>query len=1273
MMLLVKSKKIVIINFYLLLLFYSISNSFAAQTCTTTQLTGTNNDFEGISGSSDSNVITVGDKGEIFIYNGTSWSIMSSPTNQDLKDVYVLNSSFSVAVGKKGTILFNNSGTWSSSSSGTNEDFKAVWAFAANNIYTVGKKGELRYYNGAGWVDLSGVAGTGSKDLEAAWGDSNYFYALAKDGTLFRYNRNTSSWSTISTCASAVGDDTKGIWGDNAGNIYITVKGGAVYKYNGSTCVQVASSSEDLVAIYGSNTTGEIYAVGDNGEIVYFDGSNWITTSEGSEDIKDVWVSSAGNAYYSSKKGYTSTCTFTATPATSSCTTTTIASGEDLEAISGSTTSNVITVGKNGEVWQYNGTTWTQITVPSNPDEDLKDIYVINGNNSVAVGKNGTVIIQINGIWSVLSSPGGEDLKGVWAYSTSDIWVFGKKGSIFHWDGNAWANHKAAAGAGNSDDFEDSWGNSQYVYGLTKTGELFRYDRSGSSWSNITTCTGPNLNFKDLWGDSSGNIYLSGKDNNDGVVFKYNGTTCTQVTTTSEKLEGIYGSTTTGDIFAVGKNGQLTQYDGSSWTASTTGSEDFKDVWVAADGTAFYAGKNGQVTTCSIATSSIHHILITHDGSGLTCNPENITVNACTDATCSSISSSDVSVTLTPPGWVGGDTKTIISGSSVFQLRKSAAATYRMSASSSSPSASSTLECTNTAISVTNTTTACDIVFYDSGFIFDISDPQTACTTSGSVTVSAVRKDLTSQQCVPSFTNRTENINFWTSYTNPTNGTTQLTINSGATNFTLATAAPGTAVALTFNTNGQATLTINYPDAGRLTLNSSFTGSGSEAGLIMTGSDVFTTIPAKFYVTSADANNDCASGDATCSAFKKAGETFNLNIRAACTDNTVTPNFQLNNIIVTHDNIAPNINEGTLSVGTFNMIAVDSGAHTIINETVSEVGVFTFTATTPNITDTSNIYYGLTLNSGTSDNIGRFYPDHFTVDSPTLSNRSDIVGCVDPFTYMDENMQFDFNLRAENSSNALTLNYVNTFAKLNVTTLAQMNYGATNNNTDYSVRTVASSSGNFTNGIAAVTATISLTRQSVTQVPLTAYTIGIAPQDSDAVLLANYNLALSGGSNTHGSLGQTELRFGRGIINNAFGSEFVALSVPWLAQYYNTVQSGFITNTDDSCTPLSTSILDLSNSGSNPAQGVSSISIGSGTTTATVNNNPVSSGDANLIFSPPSSPGFTDIDINFSTFDYLQFDWDNNGTHDNNPPTVRATFGSYRGDDRIIYWKELFN
>lgn len=204
--------------------------------------------------------------------------------------------------------------------------------------------------------------------------------------------------------------------------------------------------------------------------------------------------------------------------AAQTCTTNQIAA-VDFNGISGSSDNNVVAAGKNGEVYIYDGANWSTnpVTSPGNPRKDLEDVSVINATSSVVVGKNGTVLLQNSGSWSTLTAPTGEELKAVWAYSTSDFYVFGKKGTVYHYNG-AWSDLSGAASTGNNDDFEDAWGNGTYLYGLTKAGKLFQLTLAGS-WTTINTCAAAaNRDLKSLWGDAAGNLYLAGKG---GDVFYY--------------------------------------------------------------------------------------------------------------------------------------------------------------------------------------------------------------------------------------------------------------------------------------------------------------------------------------------------------------------------------------------------------------------------------------------------------------------------------------------------------------------------------------------------------------------------------------------------------------------------------------------------------------------------------------------------------------------------------------------------------------------------------
>lgn len=1267
----------------LLILFLITISQFviAAQTCTTSQIGPSSNDFDGISGSSDSNVIAVGENGMTYVYDGTSWSFKNAGTAQDLNAVSTLSASLAYAVGDDGTIKIYNGTNWSNSSSGTSEKLQGVWVYSSTEVFAVGENGVVLRYNGSVWSDLSAAANTGSTDLEAAWGNTTNFYALGKNGNLYIYNRSGNSWSTITTCASAISDDANALWGDSSNNIYISVDGGAVYKYDGSTCTQVATSSEDLNGIFGSNTTGEIYAVGDNGTVVYYNGTSWASATESSEDINAVWLSeTAGNAYYAIDKGYASSCTYTAGGGGgSSCTTTTTSSGEDLDGISGSSKTDVLGVGKDGEVWAYDGTNWAAVSVAGNPGEDLEDVFAIDSTNSVAVGDSGAVLLETNGSWSTLTAPTSKDLRGVWAYSTSEIYVFGKEGAIYSYNGSSWTSLGASAGAGSNDKFEDAWGNSTYVYGLTEKGKLFRYTRSGGAWTEITTCAiGGNVQFEDLWGDGSGNIYLAGDNNSNGVVYKYNGTTCTQVATATDDLKGIFGSTSTGEIYAVGKNGYTLYYNGTTWTEVRRGTEDLNDVWVASDGTPFYSGDSGTLTTCSVP-STFDHFLITHDGTGLTCEPESITVTACANANCTAPHyTSAVSVTLSPTGWVGGDTQTITGGSGTFQLSKTTTGSYTLNVASSSPAPTdSTTQCINSGAS----NTSCNITFYNSGFIYDIPN-LTSCATSTSVTVSAVRLDNNTQACIPTFQSTTKTIKFGTSFSSPASGTKQAVLNNGTTNYTLNNTSPVTDVPLTFNASGQTTITLTYPDAGQLNLNSNY-ASGS---LSMSGSDSFVSVPAKLYVYSDDANSACATNDATCSAFKAAGSNvssqFNLKVRAACADNTITPNFVLDNIAITHTNTAPAIAQGTIGVASFNMATSDNGEHIISNQSVSEVGVFTFTATAPT-------YLGVTGPTGTSTYIGRFTPDHFCVSSSSLTNRTDSnskLSCTDSFSYLSEDFTTIFTLTAQRSDavcsdSSLTKNYSSTFSKLDTSALLAsdnpndatetgvLNFSAIDGTTDLSSRisfnTAASTSnGQFDNtGKLIVTAKLDIARSGIApnytaETPFTNTNLNIKPIDSDNI----------GAAATNTTIGNTALYFGRLYADSTFGAEQEGLPM-WAEPQYCNAQSGGVcsdwqTKSDDTCSlysvtpPADTALGNLSaNDGQGYWVAATTYSETSGITYTTDSNNHKAGW---RVWYTAGGTGGT-YTIPFVTHPYLV-------TEDGS-----ASFGLYRGDDRIIYWREVFN
>ena len=65
-------------------------------------------------------------------------------------------------------------------------------------------------------------------------------------------------------------------------------------------------------------------------------------------------------------------------------------------------------------------------------------------------------------------------------------------------------------------------------------------------------------------------------------------------------------------------------------------------------------------------------------------------------------------------------------------------------------------------------------------------------------------------------------------------------------------------------------------------------------------------------------------------------------------------------------------------------------------------------------------------------------------------------------------------------------------------------------------------------------------------------------------------------------------------------------------------------------------------------------------------NPPGTAGELNIWLDP------TDLDVTWPT--YLNYDWNGNGfINTDDFPKATVSFGLFRGNDRIIHWREVFN
>jgi MSHA biogenesis protein MshQ len=320
--------------------------------------------------------------------------------------------------------------------------------------------------------------------------------------------------------------------------------------------------------------------------------------------------------------------------------------------------------------------------------------------------------------------------------------------------------------------------------------------------------------------------------------------------------------------------------------------------------------------------------------------------------------------------------------------------------------------------------------------------------------------------------------------------------------------------------------------------------------------------------------------------------------------------------------------------------------------------------------------------------LGRFVPNHFELTAATLKNRN-VLACApdSPFTYMNEGMLATFTLTAKNAANAVTENYEGIQARLTLSDPTNFRLGALDGVSKTSRLAAQTSSGTWLKGVASniPLGFMFVRAASGPDGPFTPQ-FGIAPQDSDGITLlpASYNLDIDApsGASEHASIGQTSVRFGRLKLGNAFGSEKLDLPIPLEAQYWNGV--AFITNTDDSCTPLTNANavlgnyiggLSASNMGTSHLAGLGTLAGGKGGLKLSMPS-PSAAGSLDLAIklgsgasADQSCPGSMGS-VTGAGLEYLQSQWC--GTNFGRDPRVRIRFGAYKNANQMIYMREMY-
>ena len=725
-------------------------------------------------------------------------------------------------------------------------------------------------------------------------------------------------------------------------------------------------------------------------------------------------------------------------------------------------------------------------------------------------------------------------------------------------------------------------------------------------------------------------------------------------------------------------------------------------------------------TAQPITTPTLDHVRIIHDGSALTCAAETVTLKACANAACSALYTGSVTVSLAAISgatW-SSNTVTFTGGQALVTLTKGSVGTVTLGGSVTAPS-SMAATCYNGSTSgncsLTYSSNACVFDAVETGgAAYSPIYTKLAGTT--------FNLDIRNQSGVSQTVTQVEIVDASSGTCSSYSGLANSTTSGSSWSFTgaqvrnfafnYANAVRDARIRIITNASTSCSsdnfairptsFSVNSPNA------LSSTGGATATPIVKAGAAFeLDATSVNNYTGTAVINNNRVVAHSGAAQNGTVGGTFSA---ATSGSSWISKGTSFTYSEVGNFHFTP---WGVYDDGSF--ANVDRGKSTPECVIDNKLGS-TVDPADPNVIDGNGkfgCYFGGTDTVGgtiTSPYFGRFIPDHFSLSDSALTNRSDInsgAGCSpgSAFTYMGEPIKTSFTLTAKNGVGNTTQNYTGAYAKLSASpawTSYNMSdsvglwgiatgytYGGSTckvlfDSATPSVNsfgsctgatpglfigrtagprvTISSSSVSaWANGIATFGTNVTLERGDAPDGSYGSLNIGVAPKDSDGVQLQSVALNLDTDNDTFSertSLGTTQILFGRLSLQNAYGSELLALPMPLTAEYWN--GTSWVTNAVDSCTALTAPA-----DGSGLALNLAS----TGTTTSTLSN-PLDSGDAGFSLAAPGAThtGYVDVTINSSP-PWLDFKWD--GVHDTDP-TARATFGIYKGNSRFIYIRELY-
>jgi hypothetical protein len=308
---------------------------------------------------------------------------------------------------------------------------------------------------------------------------------------------SVAQWTLLDQVVSRTLQD---VWGSSATDMFAvgfdkTRSTGTILHYDGATWTQQLSLPEiELQSVWGA-AANNVFAVGSHiqstaGAILHFDGSAWTEMTGPSVPPRDdavivwrsVWGSSGDDVYAVGARYKTA-----ATPTTGLLEPTAL-------------------------VAHYDGTSWSEVELPSGSNREILDVWGTSASNVYLVGdfqpgdgNDEGIILRFDGSsWTETRyGSDGLHLKAAWGTGPNDVFAVGDEGTILHFTGAGWVPMPTPI----TKAVHEIWGSSASdVVAVAARGIILHYD--GTHWTQMQSPTDRDL--FGVWGSGPGNVFATG-------------------------------------------------------------------------------------------------------------------------------------------------------------------------------------------------------------------------------------------------------------------------------------------------------------------------------------------------------------------------------------------------------------------------------------------------------------------------------------------------------------------------------------------------------------------------------------------------------------------------------------------------------------------------------------------------------------------------------------------------------------------------------------------